>query len=223
VRGGTALTGSADIIVEVERPSESAGLAKAARVLKIVSRFANGPDEIAVELGEDDWRSLGTVDAAVKRSRREEILALLTGDPCTLDQILLAGGLTGRKGRTVRRRLDELAELGLAAVEGSGARGDPRRWKLSENGRIFRDTFVTGVFGGSAGVPRNPFIEAKNSRSDSGQQHPGSKGPVSCPESLWCPLHPGEHKVAKRAAGLVYLACGCHQTDPLRSDLSDGD
>ena len=52
VRGGTALTGSADVIVEVERPSQSAGLSGTARVVKIVSRFAGAPDEIAVELDE---------------------------------------------------------------------------------------------------------------------------------------------------------------------------
>ena len=52
VRGGTALTGSVDVIVEVERPTQSAGLSSTARVVKIVSRFAGAPDEIAVELDE---------------------------------------------------------------------------------------------------------------------------------------------------------------------------
>jgi hypothetical protein len=37
-------------------------------------------------------------------------------------------------------------------------------------------------------------------------QDPGLDEP---PESLPCPLHGGEHEVVKRAAGGVYLACGC--------------
>lgn len=29
-------------------------------------------------------------------------------------------------------------------------------------------------------------------------------------EILDCEAHPGAHKVAQRAAGFIYLACGCH-------------
>src|SRR5262249_26061267 len=112
VRGGTALTGSADVIVEVERASESAGLSKQARVVKLGSRFAGAPDEFAVELDGDDWRSLGPIKGAQRRSRREHALTWLGVDTQMLEQVLEhAGGLSKN---TVRRRLDELVRDGLA-------------------------------------------------------------------------------------------------------------
>jgi hypothetical protein len=135
VRGGTALTGSVDVIVEVERASGSARLSDEARVLKIVSRFAGAPDEIAVELDADSWRSLGTVEAAQKRSRREHAVNWLGGEPATFEEILARAG--GPSKNTVRRRLDELVRDGLAERLGEGVKGDPRRWRLSENGAAF--------------------------------------------------------------------------------------
>ena len=156
VRGGTALTGSADVIVEVERPPQSAGLSSTARVVKIVSRFAGAPDEIAVELDEEGWRSLGTVKAAARRSKREEILALLGEEPLTFEEILeRAAGLSKN---TVRRRLGELVEHGLAERLGDGKRSDPHRWKLSEAGRTFLPTPESGL-GRNAG---NPSIQAES-------------------------------------------------------------
>jgi Bifunctional DNA primase/polymerase, N-terminal/AAA domain/Primase C terminal 1 (PriCT-1) len=143
VRGGTALTGSADVIVEVERASESAGLSKQSRVLKIVSRFAGAPDEIAVELAEDEWRSLGTVKGAQRRARREETLGLLSGEPATREQLVqaAAGKLSDR---TLRRRLDELVRQGLVERVGEGTKGDPYRWRLTEAGQIWVATANQG-------------------------------------------------------------------------------
>src|SRR5262249_51509981 len=106
VRGGTALTGSVDVIVEVERASQAAGLSKQARVLKIVSRFSGAPDEIAVELDEKGgWRSLGNVRAATRRARQEDAIALVGDEPRTREELVeaAAGSLSDR---TLRRRLD---------------------------------------------------------------------------------------------------------------------
>jgi Bifunctional DNA primase/polymerase, N-terminal/AAA domain/Primase C terminal 1 (PriCT-1) len=144
VRGGTSLTGSADVIVEIERPYESAGLGKEARVIKLVSRFVDAPDEIAVELDTNGWRSLGTVTAAVRRMRQEDVLELVGDQPATREQLVDAAA--GRlSDRTLRRRLDELVERALVARTGEGTKGDPYYWVLTEAGRIFR-----GNLGGSA-------------------------------------------------------------------------
>src|SRR5262249_2445705 len=138
VRGGTSLVGSADVIVEVERLPASANLTKEARVLKLVSRFTDAPEEIVVELGENGWRSIGTVRGAARQARREELLELLDDEPGTLEEILERAGLPASNGRTVRRGLNALSEEGLAERSGEGKRGDPYRWALSENGRRFR-------------------------------------------------------------------------------------
>jgi hypothetical protein len=134
VRGGTALTGSVDVIVEVERASQASGLSKQARVLKLVSRFAGAPDEIAVELEEGGWRSLGTVKAAQRRGRREQAIEWLTAEPTTFEQVLERAD--GPSKNTVRRRLDELVRDGLAERLGEGVKGDPTRWRLTENGLL---------------------------------------------------------------------------------------
>jgi hypothetical protein len=167
VRGGTSLTGSADVIVEVERPSESAGLGKEARVLKLVSRFTDTPDEIAVELTDGGWRSLGTVSAAVRKVRQEDVLELVGDEPMTREQFVdaAAGKLSDR---TLRRRLGELVEQALAVRIGEGTKGDPYRWMLTAAGRIFR-----GNLGGS------PFSGVSGDRPESKQPNgfqPSEKG-----------------------------------------------
>jgi hypothetical protein len=169
VRGGTALTGSADVIVEVERPAESAGLGRGARVLKLVSRFAGTPEEIAVELGEDGWRSLGTVAGAVRRMRQEDVLTLLDEVPRTAEELLpLAGGRLSQ--RTLERRLQELSERALAVREGAGVRGDPHRFTLTESGREFLVTSTGGVSPGTCDEkPETPVFKPKVSRQVSRQ------------------------------------------------------
>jgi hypothetical protein len=155
VRGGTSLTGSADVIVEVERPAESAGLGREARVLKLVSRFTDTPDEIAVELGEAGWRSLGTVSAAVRRMRQEDVLELVGDAPMTREELVAAAA--GRLSEpTLRRRLGELVERALVERIGEGTRGDPYRWKLTEAGRIFSRQIPVSPIPGDSGDPPQP-------------------------------------------------------------------
>jgi Bifunctional DNA primase/polymerase, N-terminal/AAA domain/Primase C terminal 1 (PriCT-1) len=124
VRGGTALTGSVDIIVEVERLAKSAKAPAAARVLKIVSRFGDAPEEITVELEGDSWTASGSLRAAVRRWGRERILELLSLVPATLEKI---HGRTDEElsQRSLRRRLGELVADGLAELSGEGVKGDP--------------------------------------------------------------------------------------------------
>jgi hypothetical protein len=209
VRGGTALVGSADVLVEVERPGESAGLAKGARVLKIVSRFMGAPDEIAVELtDEGGWRSLGTVKGAQRRTRRDEAIAWLAAEPATFEPLLESAD--GPSRNTVRRRLDELVRDGLAETLGAGVKGDARRWRLTENGRLYSCQ-------GQNEAGTNPPDLAQPSGITRPTEE-GGIGPVergtSPDEALECPRHEGEHRVVKRAAGGIYLACGCRLQEP---------
>jgi DNA-binding HxlR family transcriptional regulator len=203
VRGGTALTGSADVIVEVERPSESAGLSSQARVVKIVSRFAGAPDEFAVELVEEEWRSLGPVQAAKRRTRRDQALAWLDEQPAALEEIHERA--EGTSKRTLRRRLGDLVRDGLAELTGEGVKGDPWRWQLSESGSEFRASQDQGWHESS----ENRSTMRDYSCQAAGGPTPGSFGT----NRISCPRHGGRHEVVKRAAGLVYLACGCHVTE----------
>lgn len=212
VRGGTSLTGSADVIVEIERPYESAGLGKEARVIKLVSRFVDAPDEFAVELDANGWRSLGTVTAAVRRMRQEDVLELVGDRPATREQLVDAAA--GRlSDRTLRRRLDELVERALVARTGEGTKGDPYHWKLTEAGRIFRGNLGGSPLEAVSGDQPESQEPSGIQPSEKGGSPAGGLTPRSvatqAPEQRPCALHPGQHEVVKRAAGLVYLACGC--------------
>jgi hypothetical protein len=153
VRGGTSLTGTADIIIEVERLSPAVGGPVSARVLKLVSRFADTPDEIAVELDGDRWVSTGTLKAAIRHWRGERIRELLTNIPATLEEIhTLTGGEMSE--RTLRRRLGELVDDGDAVVLGEGVKGDPWRWRLPAE-------FVSGRFGANSEDAQKPHNHAE--------------------------------------------------------------
>lgn len=153
VRGGTSLTGSVDIIVEVERPPATANAPSAARVLKIVSRHADSPEEITVQLDGDKWTASGTLKAAARRWRGERVLDLLTDGFETIEEIhqRASGELSPR---TLRRRLGELVEDGHVEVSGEGVKGDPCRWRLSQNHPRIRDKQKNG-FGTSPAEPLN--------------------------------------------------------------------
>jgi hypothetical protein len=174
VRGGTSLTGSADVIAEVERAPASAALAKEARVVKLSSRFEGAPDEIAVMLDEDGWRSLGTIAGAKRRARREQVLERLTTEPSTLEEIhARAAGLVSTD--TVRRRLGDLVADGLVDRLGEGVRGDPWRWRLSQVDAAYSSQPENGP----ATNPCEPSIHA--GESVAARQDP--RGQERCNES----------------------------------------
>jgi AAA domain/Bifunctional DNA primase/polymerase, N-terminal/Primase C terminal 1 (PriCT-1) len=226
VRGGTALTGTADIIVEVERLPLSKGAPANARVLKIVSRYADTPDEITVELDGDKWTASGTVKAAVRRWRGERVLELLTGAPETFEEIL-DRAVEDLSERTLRRRLSELVDDGRAEVSGEGVKGDPLRWRLSQT----QPGFVPPPKSGFGINPENPHNQAagfvptppggyprpdwhesesavtRASVPTAPSSTPGRAG--TNPAMAECALHGGLHAVVKQTAGITYLTCGC--------------
>jgi hypothetical protein len=63
-----------------------------------------------------------------------------------------------------------------------------------------------------AGVRERGRRHARDGQPREGRS-PLTGRPETAIESLPCPRHEGSHRVVKRAAGLVYLACGCHRTD----------
>jgi Bifunctional DNA primase/polymerase, N-terminal/AAA domain/Primase C terminal 1 (PriCT-1) len=176
VRGGTALTGSVDIIVEVERLAKSARAPAGARVLKIVSRFGDAPDEIAVELEGDSWTASGSLKAAVRRWRRERILGLLGVVPATLEEVHARAG-EELSQRSLRRSLDELVADGLLELAGEGVKGDPYRWALSQAGR----NFVTDAENGVGRNPGNPHEQAEEFVTN--ERGPTSLGVGTNPDS----------------------------------------
>jgi DNA-binding transcriptional ArsR family regulator len=137
VRGSNALTGGVDVVAELERARPSLSLSSRARALRAVSRFTSTPEELFVEL--DDEQATFTliehpeeVKAAVERERILEAVAAL--DDATADKIADEVDLPQA---TVRRHLAVLRDQRHVTRAGKGKRGDPFRWHTdSEEVRV---------------------------------------------------------------------------------------
>jgi DNA-binding transcriptional ArsR family regulator len=132
VRGSNALTGGVDVVVELERPAASYALGSEARVLRAVSRFSSTPEELFVELNDEEggFRAIESPEEVKAAAERERLLDMLGTGEATSKQLAEEGELTDR---TVRRHLTTLLEQGHVTREGEGKRGDPHRWRRRED------------------------------------------------------------------------------------------
>src|SRR4051812_30779595 len=85
----------------------------------------------------------GTEQTCKSRGSHGRGLLLLDEQPLAFEEILERAGALSKN--TVRRRLGELVQQGLAERLSDGKRSDPYRWKLSEAGRTFLPTSETGL------------------------------------------------------------------------------
>lgn len=132
VRGSNALTGGVDVVVELERPAASFALGSEARVLRAVSRFSSTPEELFVELNDEEggFRAIESPEEVKAAAERERLLDMLGTGEATSKQLAEESELTDR---TVRRHLTTLLEHGHVTREGEGKRGDPHRWRRNED------------------------------------------------------------------------------------------
>ena len=135
VRGSNALTGGVDVVVELERPAASYALGSEARVLRAVSRFRSTPEELFVELddAEGEFRAIDSPEEVKAAAEREGLLDALGTGEATSKRLAEETELSDR---TVRRHLTTLLEQGHVAREGEGKRGDPHRWRRSEDNEL---------------------------------------------------------------------------------------
>ena len=125
VRGTNALVGGVDVVLELERVRGEDD--PDVRILRAESRFEVTEPELALRLGDGGYEDLGT-EAVVKAAReRAAVLEALTSEPQGSAELAEA---TELPPPTVRRRLRELVEDGVAAREGAGKRGDPHKFLL---------------------------------------------------------------------------------------------
>src|SRR5262249_2664322 len=134
VRGSNAFTGAVDVVIELERPSRTLQLGSHARVLRAVSRFTSTPEEIFLELADDGFVAITEVAEKQAGGERAEVLNLLDRRtaPVPVDAL---NADTHLSSRSLRRRLAELRERGLAIRSGEGKKGDPYLWAaIAEDG-----------------------------------------------------------------------------------------
>jgi 5S rRNA maturation endonuclease (ribonuclease M5)/DNA-binding transcriptional ArsR family regulator len=144
VRGSNALTGSVDVIAELERVSD----VPHARVLQSVSRFGGTPEELALELSDAVYTARGDAGALRARLDTERVLDQLSEtEEITAEELAEAAELP--KG-TVHKRLTELHGEGTVERTGEGKKGSPFRWKiLSSRPHSLRDESISPDGGGA--------------------------------------------------------------------------
>jgi hypothetical protein len=133
VRGSTALTGAADVIVELERARGAFG-EEGGRVLSGTSRFQSTPETIALELTEGTFVAVGSAEEGEARAEQATILAVLRGGPLTRDEVkdaLIAAEGSAMRGETLALRLRQMVASGTVVRSGRGKKGDPYRWTLA--------------------------------------------------------------------------------------------
>jgi hypothetical protein len=129
VRGGNALVGWADIVIELDRVPPSLDESRRQRVLSCIGRFDEVPD-LVLELGDDAYVELGDVDEVRAEHERQQLLEAVReiGRPATVAEI---GEELDVTESTVRSRLHAGVRRGDLVRSGAGRKGDPYRWALA--------------------------------------------------------------------------------------------
>lgn len=133
-RGSSAFAGAVDIVVALRRMPGDGPAAR--RVLHALSRFDETPEELAIELADDGYVALGSIEDVAARAAYEALLDRLptsVGDAQCLSHLM---GLLGEHKRTsVQAALSAGMADGTITRIGAGRRGDPYRYWGSADGR----------------------------------------------------------------------------------------
>jgi predicted nucleic acid-binding Zn ribbon protein len=156
-RGSGAISGFADIIIEMRRyvPDD---LQDTRRLLTVYSRYDCFETVIRWN-GDGEYEALGSPAAYSAEAQRERLLeALAELGTATTGELAKAAELPHG---TVSRRLSELEAAGLVVRTGGGRRGDPFRWTLASgdpDGDDFVSPTKTPMVGETKtdGKPENP-------------------------------------------------------------------
>ena len=130
-RGSSAFAGAVDIVLSLRRPEGNAE--KTRRLLQSLSRFAETPNDLLVDLQEGKYVALGNTGETVFIDAKKAIVASAPRtEPEALDlQAMVTAAEVTR--RTAQRAIDELVEDGMLSRIGKGKRGDPFKYFLREN------------------------------------------------------------------------------------------
>jgi hypothetical protein len=140
-------------------------------------------------------------------SKRTEATTLVTAElafgPRPSSEVKAAGAECGISPRTINRAAQDLA---VVVEEMTTATGRVTYWSLpASRHALFQQS------GGTLSDPLNHAVEGGSRQISEVGLDTTPPATKSGPEQRSCALHPGQHEVVRRAAGLVYLACGCPQ------------
>jgi hypothetical protein len=153
-RGSGALPGFVDCIVEMRRLNAEDRNDRR-RVLASYSRFDETPDELVIELAEDEsgYRIVGT-KRDCSRSDRMKVIAKILPDadsPMTVDEVRAAwpdDGIPKPGKATVAADLSEGFRTGLWCRTGDGKKGSPYKYAKTAFPSAVCDSSTDGPIGG---------------------------------------------------------------------------
>ncbi len=125
VRGSGQIAAAVDIVVSLRRFGTDPDSPDSRRTLQAVSRFEETPRQLVVEYLDHRYRACGSVAQVRRQKERDQVIATVTAEPQTAEEIAAASGLAASAARTV---LKELADDGVIARTGTGKRGDAFRY-----------------------------------------------------------------------------------------------
>ena len=122
-RGSGAFTGAVDIVLALGREPQASR--PTMRHLGCLSRFEETEPDLVIELVGARYEVIGTSAQAFAVAQREKLLATLSDEPTSLEEI---AGAIGEPAASVRALLNSLYAQGLVARHGAGRKGDPYTW-----------------------------------------------------------------------------------------------
>jgi hypothetical protein len=130
-RGSSAFAGAVDIVLSLRKPVGNSK--KTQRVLQAISRFAETPAELLIELAENDYIALGEPHDAAVREAKDLIIAIAPEaetEAMTLKEIMESSEIPRS---TAQRAVEELLREELLSKVGGGKRNSPYRYFKTEN------------------------------------------------------------------------------------------
>lgn len=131
-RGSSAISGDVDVILALRRPEGKQPANR--RVIETLSRYAETPEKVVIELTDEGYVLLGPAEAVALHDGLRIVSALIGGEneqkeSWTVDELVTESGLTRA---TTQRALHELRYRGDVIESGKGRRGDPIRYAASK-------------------------------------------------------------------------------------------
>ncbi len=129
LRGSVALAAAVDILVSFRRFAPDAEDADSRRVLQAYSRYEETAPKLVIERVDRRYRVCGTPGEVKRRTEREKLLAVLTEEPQTAEELAAAANMASSAARTVLKHLShEPDAIRVVTRSGTGKKGDPFRY-----------------------------------------------------------------------------------------------
>lgn len=120
IRGSSALLGLADIAISMKRTNGG----KRQRKLETVSRYADTPSDLVIELNGDEYKVLGTPDELSISAKAEKLLVALADRSQATEELIARTGLSKQD---ISRAMGKLGAQVMRT--GKGHKGDPYRYQ----------------------------------------------------------------------------------------------